>query len=205
MDNHSNSIVSAAVGGKTVQDLIVRYKEVSSWIKKLIQSQPSADKRLAIILSAIRCAITCWNMGNFNSSREIWLGLKTALINQNDDYPGMSFLNSAFDSSTFVTNHQNVAWQAQQLDRFASKSTRQSLAQTALNTTTIFASKKSYCSKTAIYCEAISRALDTKTCKVVPFFGAFLHDLRFIVENVPSITVMCNKNVQKPIEVSLLI
>ena len=64
------------VYGKSVQDLIVRYKEVSSWIKKLIQSQPTADKRLSIILSAIRCAITCWNLGNFNSSREIWLGLK---------------------------------------------------------------------------------------------------------------------------------
>lgn len=61
---------------RSVQDLIVRYKEVSSWIKKLIQSQPTAEKRLAIILSAIRCAITCWNIGNFNSSREIWLGLK---------------------------------------------------------------------------------------------------------------------------------
>jgi phosphatidylinositol phospholipase C epsilon len=61
---------------RTVQDLIVRYKEVSSWIKKLIQSQPTSEKRLAIILSAIRCAITCWNIGNFNSAREIWLGLK---------------------------------------------------------------------------------------------------------------------------------
>ena len=67
---------SSIVYTKSVQDLIVRYKEVSSWIKKLLQSQPSADKRLSIILSAIRCAITCWNMGNFNSSREIWLGLK---------------------------------------------------------------------------------------------------------------------------------
>ena len=61
---------------KTVQDLILRYKEVSSWIKKLIQSQESPDKRLAITLSCIRCAITCWNIGNFNSAREIWLGLK---------------------------------------------------------------------------------------------------------------------------------
>lgn len=61
---------------KTVQDLILRYKEVSSWIKKLIQLQESPDKRLAITLSCIRCAITCWNIGNFNSAREIWLGLK---------------------------------------------------------------------------------------------------------------------------------
>ena len=77
--NNFKSINEKADGpssSKSVQDLIVRYKEVSSWIKKLIQTQPSAEKRLAIILSAIRCAITCWNIGNFNSSREIWLGLK---------------------------------------------------------------------------------------------------------------------------------
>lgn len=62
-------------------------------------------------------------------------------------------------------------------------------------------SKRTYCSKTQVYCEAISRALDIHTCRVVPFFGAFLHDLRFIIESVPSIAVMCNTIVQKPIEV----
>jgi hypothetical protein len=65
------------------------------------------------------------------------------------------------------------------------------------------AANRAYCSKTQIYCEAISKALDIEDCKVVPFFGAFLHDLRFIIENVPSLAVMCNKNVQKPIEVSV--
>lgn len=66
-------------------------------------------------------------------------------------------------------------------------------------------SKRNYCSKTQVYCEAVSRALDIHTCKVVPFFGAFLHDLRFIIESVPSIGVMCNTIVQKPIEVLLFI
>lgn len=61
-------------------------------------------------------------------------------------------------------------------------------------------SKRAYCSRTQIYCEAISRALDIPQCKVVPFFGAFLHDLRFIIESVPSVAIMCNKNIQKPIE-----
>lgn len=74
--SNNGETTAVIVYTKSVQDLIVRYKEVSSWIKKLIQSQPTADKRLSIILSAIRCAITCWNIGNFNSSREIWLGLK---------------------------------------------------------------------------------------------------------------------------------
>lgn len=72
------------------------------------------------------------------------------------------------------------------------------LANAAANAT----NKRSYCSKTQIYCDAVSRALDIPTCKVVPFFGAFLHDLRFIIESVPSVSFMCNKNIQKPIEVT---
>ena len=62
--------------------------------------------------------------------------------------------------------------------------------------------KREYCTKTQIYCEAVSRALDIPTCKVVPFFSAFLHDLRFIIESVPSVAVVCEKSVQKPIEVN---
>lgn len=57
--------------------------------------------------------------------------------------------------------------------------------------------------KTPQYCDAVSRALDIPTCKVVPFFGTFLKDLRTILSNVPSIVVLCNRNTQKPIEVNL--
>ena len=55
--------------------------------------------------------------------------------------------------------------------------------------------------KTPQYCDAVSRALDIPTCKVVPFFGTFLKDLRSILSTVPSIVVLCNRNTQKPIEV----
>ncbi len=154
----------------------------------------------------------------------------------------MSFLNSAFDSSTFVKNNQNYVKafnnksnqtnknnlkilahesahqissnnnvQNKNENLYEDKSSTSWLKNLKLNTSNFktnqadlnsgsIPNKKSYCSKTLIYCEAISRALDIETCKVIPFFGAFLHDLRFIVESVPSITIMCNKNIQKPIE-----
>ncbi len=66
------------------------------------------------------------------------------------------------------------------------------------------ASKRAYCSKTQVYCAALSKSLDMRSTKVVPFFGAFLHDLRFIIESVPSVSIVCNKTVQKPIEVNIL-
>jgi hypothetical protein len=320
LDTDNSLIIEQPKVSRSVQDLINRYKEVSSWIKKLIQSQPSLDQRLAIILSAIRCAITCWNIGNFNSSREIWLGLKTALVNQSEDIPGMQFLNSAFDSSTFVrTNytyvHSSLAttfndkYQQNQLNQTISKrsASKPSSAKSSIaaksrhntllrqftnrelnvsslnssigaksidemntnvnsnnqtsnnnsnthpnmssidnhinssialnnikNTTSLDSSKaisinnsgsfvinrnkssistnnsnstrnyldnrgfllqsssnpaerRAFCSKTQMYCEAVSRALDIKKCKVVPFFGAFLHDLKFIIDSVPSL------------------
>ena len=214
---------------------------------------------------------------------------RTALVNQSEDIPGMHFLNSAFDSSTFIRTNYNymqtfaaaaVAQNTNALssstnlsnnnatnrtthlnnpsasicagaksssivigigpanstsnlmnsaqsanivnNHISSKSSistnhlgggssissktaegrtlwLQNLAAAAANNVS---SKRAYCSKTQMYCEAVSRALDMPTCKVVPFFGAFLHDLRFIIESVPSVTVMCNKNIQKPIEVN---
>lgn len=40
------------------------------------------------------------------------------------------------------------------------------------------------------YREALSRALDIPECKVVPFFGGFLRDLRAVFMGVPSIVVL---------------
>lgn len=172
--------------------------KVSSWIKNFIQSQESEDKRRTVILASIRCAITCWNIGNFNSSREIWLGLKTALVNQNEDIPGMSFLNLAFDSLNFVKpSHQHTL--SKKVKASANKNKSEPEQQTlAISSSNI---NRNYSSKTQLYCEAVSRALDIPNCKVVPFFGSFLHDLRQLLETIPSRIMMCNKTIQRPIEV----
>ena len=43
---------------------------------------------------------------------------------------------------------------------------------------------------TKAYREAVTRALDMPGCKVVPFFGGFLRDLRLVLMGVPSVVVM---------------
>lgn len=43
---------------------------------------------------------------------------------------------------------------------------------------------------TAEYKDAVARALDIPECKVVPFFGGFLRDLKSILSGVPSIVVL---------------
>ena len=42
----------------------------------------------------------------------------------------------------------------------------------------------------AAYREAVTRALDISDCKVVPFFGTFLRDLRSILTGMPSIVII---------------
>lgn len=187
---------------KTIQDLIQRYKEVSSWIKNLIQSQDNDLKRSNLIMSCIRCAITCWNIGNFNSAREIWLGLKTTLVNQIDDnIQEMNFLNLAFDSlNAFKKINNNNNDQTTHNQNNTNNSTNYQDSNKTINNDTA----RNYLNKTEIYCESLSKALDMPTCKVIPFFGAFLNDLRHLFDNVQSLSIICNKNIQKPIEVCLI-
>ena len=133
------------------------------------------------------------------------------MVNQNEDIPGMSFLNLAFDSANFVraSNHLNstkkqkatavretfISEEGQNVDS-SSKKSNPFPSNLPINRTDT--------SKTNIYCKSLSRALDIPSCKVVPFFGSFLQDLRQILDNIPSRIITCNKNIQKPIEVYIL-
>ncbi|CAF2860546.1 unnamed protein product [Rotaria sp. Silwood2] len=148
-----------SIQGKSIRILVQRFQAVGSFIQQLIVSQTSFQERKAIVASILRCAITCWYIGNFNSAMQILAGLKIEAFRPlwltiTDEIPGFKFLTDAFNSNE----------------------------------------------KTPQYCDAVSRALDIPTCKVVPFFGTFLKDLRSILSSVPSIVVLCNRNTQKPIE-----
>ncbi|CAF3718220.1 unnamed protein product [Adineta steineri] len=148
-----------SIQGKSIRILVQRFQAVGSFIQQLIVSQTSFQERKAIVTSIVRCAITCWYMGNFNSAMQILAGLKIEAFRPlwltiTDEIPGFKFLTDAFNSNE----------------------------------------------KTPQYCDAVSRALDIPTCKVVPFFGTFLKDLRTILSGVPSIVVLCNRNTQKPFE-----
>ena len=128
----------------------------------------------------------------------------------------MNFLNSAFDSSNFIKSNvnQNSQWNSTTNTNSTNKpnNTFHNQNSNTVNETSNIKSNlsmlqinpalnRTYCSKTQLYCESISRALDIPTCNVVPFFGSFLHDFRQILDGVSSQVTMCNKNIQKPVEV----
>ncbi|RWS03777.1 1-phosphatidylinositol-4:5-bisphosphate phosphodiesterase epsilon-1-like protein [Dinothrombium tinctorium] len=81
--NCDSNVINAAHGGGnlsskgvTVQDLVIRFNEVSSWVTHLIISQPTHDDRKALLSCIIRVAQSAWNLGAFNTSLEILAGLK---------------------------------------------------------------------------------------------------------------------------------
>jgi hypothetical protein len=128
----------------------------------------------------------------------------TSVTNLNNNYAckSQSNLNNVPGKSSISINnhfHKSSSISSKTIDE------KTLISQIQTRNLTLNSKAREYCSKTQLYCEAVSRALDISTCKVVPFFSAFLHDLRFIIESVPSVTIMCDKNVQKPIEVSFKI
>ncbi|CAF4728782.1 unnamed protein product, partial [Rotaria sp. Silwood1] len=62
--------------GKNIRILLQRFQAVGSFIQQLIVSQTNFQERKSLVASILRCAITCWYIGNFNSAMQILAGLK---------------------------------------------------------------------------------------------------------------------------------
>ncbi|XP_077992111.1 1-phosphatidylinositol 4,5-bisphosphate phosphodiesterase epsilon-1-like [Glandiceps talaboti] len=60
----------------TVQTLVDRFNEVSSWVTNTVLCAPSNEDKKTVISKLIRVANACWNMGNFNAVMEIISGLR---------------------------------------------------------------------------------------------------------------------------------
>ncbi|KAF3426691.1 hypothetical protein E2986_10683 [Frieseomelitta varia] len=120
----------------SVQTLINRFNEVSSWVTHAIASGATIEERQAILSCFLRVAQTCWNTGNFNSAMEIVAGLKSNKLKPfwqsvNEPVPVLENLSSALLSVEYEL--------------------------------------------------ALARSLAMPECPVVPFFGAFLRELREVI------------------------
>nr|XP_021203763.2 1-phosphatidylinositol 4,5-bisphosphate phosphodiesterase epsilon-1 isoform X1 [Bombyx mori] len=128
----------------TVSALIRRFNEVSAWVTELVLASGSQEDRKAALACVLRVALTCWNIGNFNSAMEIVAGLKSTKLKafwlsvSDEPLPSLDFLSAALLS--------------------------------------------------AEYERALSRALAMQECRLIPFFGAFLRELREILAATPSLT-----------------
>ncbi|KAG7298450.1 hypothetical protein JYU34_018078 [Plutella xylostella] len=128
----------------SVRALIRRFNEVSAWVTDLLLSQCTLEERKGTLACALRMALTCWNIGNFNGAMEIVAGLKSSKLKafwfsiSDEPLPTLDFLSAALLS--------------------------------------------------AEYERALGRALAMPECRLIPFFGAFLRELREILAATPPLT-----------------
>ncbi|XP_025096603.1 1-phosphatidylinositol 4,5-bisphosphate phosphodiesterase epsilon-1-like isoform X4 [Pomacea canaliculata] len=137
-------------GSRTVEDLIRRFDEVSSWITQLIITQATHEDRKAVLSCILRLAVYCYVLGNFNSVVEILCGLRSEKLK-----PFWLSISDE-DLSTLHTLSDALLTKDPSME----------------------------------YREAVGRALDIPSTKVVPFFGGFLRELKGIFVGVPSIIVL---------------
>ncbi|KOC71351.1 1-phosphatidylinositol 4,5-bisphosphate phosphodiesterase epsilon-1 [Habropoda laboriosa] len=120
----------------SVQKLITRFSEISSWVTHVITSGATIEERQAVLSCLLRVAQTCWNTGNFNSAMEIVAGLKSNKLKP--------FWQSVKESVPVLDNLSSALLSSE-------------------------------------YEFALARALAMPECPVVPFFGAFLRELREVI------------------------
>ncbi|KAL7672308.1 hypothetical protein ACOME3_007197 [Neoechinorhynchus agilis] len=75
-----DSSISSTTGADStgsVTELLDRYHKVTRFVKRTILSESNFALRRALLLSFLKCASTCWNIGNFNGAMEIVSALRT--------------------------------------------------------------------------------------------------------------------------------
>ncbi|XP_066521080.1 1-phosphatidylinositol 4,5-bisphosphate phosphodiesterase epsilon-1 isoform X2 [Hoplias malabaricus] len=64
----------------TVEDLVTRFNEVSSWVTWLILAAGSMDEKREVFSYLVHVAKCCWNMGNYNAVMEFLAGLRSRKV-----------------------------------------------------------------------------------------------------------------------------
>ncbi|KAJ7987722.1 hypothetical protein DPEC_G00329440 [Dallia pectoralis] len=64
----------------TVEDLVTRFNEVSSWVTWLILTAGSMEEKREVFSHLVHVAKSCWNMGNYNAVMEFLAGLRSRKV-----------------------------------------------------------------------------------------------------------------------------
>uniref|UniRef100_A0A3B4C9C4 Phosphoinositide phospholipase C n=1 Tax=Pygocentrus nattereri TaxID=42514 RepID=A0A3B4C9C4_PYGNA len=64
----------------TVEDLVMRFNEVSSWVTWLILAAGSMEEKREVFSYLVHVAKCCWNMGNYNAVMEFLAGLRSRKV-----------------------------------------------------------------------------------------------------------------------------
>ncbi|XP_072280516.1 1-phosphatidylinositol 4,5-bisphosphate phosphodiesterase epsilon-1 isoform X2 [Pyxicephalus adspersus] len=64
----------------TVEELVARFNEVSSWVTWLILAAGSMEEKREVFSHLVHIAKCCWNMGNYNAVMEFLAGLRSRKV-----------------------------------------------------------------------------------------------------------------------------
>ncbi|CAG7724464.1 unnamed protein product [Allacma fusca] len=162
-----------------VNALIDRFNEISSWITHLLVSPPTHEERKAMLSCLLRVARTAWNLGAFGTAVEIIAGLKSSKLK-----PFWLSLHEkehvvpTLDVLTKALLGEKVRMDGEKAD----------------------AGENDFQWSAPEYDSALQRALKIPTCLVVPFFGAYLKELRVIL-STPSLVVLSSVSEQHQLQV----
>ncbi|XP_041595612.1 1-phosphatidylinositol 4,5-bisphosphate phosphodiesterase epsilon-1 isoform X2 [Vulpes lagopus] len=77
----SASILSSQNGEhNALEDLVMRFNEVSSWVTWLILTAGSMEEKREVFSYLVHVAKCCWNMGNYNAVMEFLAGLRSRKV-----------------------------------------------------------------------------------------------------------------------------
>lgn len=77
----SESILTAQRGEhNALEDLVIRFNEVSSWVTWLILTAGSMEEKREVFSYLVHVAKCCWNMGNYNAVMEFLAGLRSRKV-----------------------------------------------------------------------------------------------------------------------------
>lgn len=77
----STSILTSQNGEhNALEDLVMRFNEVSSWVTWLILTAGSMEEKREVFSYLVHVAKCCWNMGNYNTVMEFLAGLRSRKV-----------------------------------------------------------------------------------------------------------------------------
>nr|KAF6425510.1 phospholipase C epsilon 1 [Molossus molossus] len=77
----SASILNSQNGEhNALEDLVMRFNEVSSWVTWLILTAGSMEEKREVFSYSVHVAKCCWNMGNYNTVMEFLAGLRSRKV-----------------------------------------------------------------------------------------------------------------------------
>ncbi|XP_039628042.1 1-phosphatidylinositol 4,5-bisphosphate phosphodiesterase epsilon-1 isoform X3 [Polypterus senegalus] len=69
-----------SISSNTIEDLVARFNEVSTWVTWLILTAGSMEEKREVFSYLIHVAKCCWNMGNYNAVMEFLAGLRSRKV-----------------------------------------------------------------------------------------------------------------------------